>query len=72
MTCLLSEILLKVADNPKGGNKFVQEKEKNKLLSERIGKRVTKAIKRKKVKGKFRICLKISPKVYSWLSIRIS
>ena len=45
VTCLLSEILLKVADKPKGGNKFVLAKENDKLLSERIGKKVTKVIK---------------------------
>lgn len=48
MTCLLSEILLDVADKPEGGNKFVPAKEKDKLLSERVGNKVTKAIKKKK------------------------
>lgn len=48
VTCLLSEILLKVADKPKGGSKFVLAKEKDKLFPERIGNKVTTAIKKKK------------------------
>lgn len=33
-TCLSPEILLKVADKPKGENKFVPGNEQDKLLSE--------------------------------------
>lgn len=38
MSCLLSVILLKFAEKPKGGNEIVLAKE-DKLLSERIGKK---------------------------------
>jgi len=47
-TCSLSEIVLQVADKPKGRNKFVLAQEKDKLLSERVGNKVTKAIKKSK------------------------